>query len=385
LLEKVRVVNRSRSERSFHIFYMMLAGLKDEELRQMGLDRKAETYTFLKLSDCYTVVGMNDAQEMDRVVNAMKVLGFTPDIQNSVWRTLAGILLLGNVEFVAAQDGDSSKPKDPEVVRKLAALWKVEPDYLESALVTRTFATGVGNKSTLRKGGVNSPLTVAGAQFARDALAKAMYSGLFDFVVAQLNKAMAPPDALAKRLTLGILDIYGFEIFEDNSFEQFCINWCNEKLQQYFIELTLKEEQEEYEREGIEWTTIDYFNNQVIVDLIEQLPAKAGVQSGPKAGLLALLNEACTLKNTTDETFLLKIAADHKDNKFFEVPGILKGKPTTFVIKHYAGDVTYKVSKVRKLYSFVFKKKKRLRILLTRTWTPSMAINAGASRARVMV
>jgi myosin-1 len=196
----------------------------------------------------------------------------------------------------------------------------------------------------LFSGGVNSPLSVSGAQFARDALAKAMYSGLFDFVVAQLNKAMAPPDALAKRLTLGILDIYGFEIFEDNSFEQFCINWCNEKLQQYFIELTLKEEQEEYEREGIEWTPVEYFNNQVIVDLIEQLPAKAGVQGGPKAGLLALLNEACTLKNTTDETFLLKIAADHKENKFFEVPNLSKGKPTTFVVKHYAGNVTYKVA-----------------------------------------
>jgi myosin-1 len=344
LLEKVRVVNRSRSERSFHIFYMMLAGLKDEELRQMGLDRKAETYNYLKRSECYAVDGMNDAQEMDRVVNAMKVLGFTPDIQNSVWRTLAGILLLGNVEFVAGQDGDSSKPKDETKIRQIAGLWKVDAEGLKSALISRTFATGGGNKQTLRKGGVNSPLTVDGANDARDALAKAMYSGLFDFAVAQLNKAMAPPETLSKRLTLGILDIYGFEIFEDNSFEQFCINWCNEKLQQYFIELTLKEEQEDYAREGIEWTAIDYFNNKVICDLIEQLPGKAGVQSGPKAGLLALLNEACTLKNTSDEAFLLKIAADHKDNKFFEVPGLSKGKPTSFVLKHYAGSVTYKAA-----------------------------------------
>jgi myosin-1 len=344
LLEKVRVVQRSKSERSFHIFYMMLAGLKDDELRQLGLERKPEAYAYLKMSECFVVEGFNDKQEMDRVVSAMKILGFTAEIQSSIWRTLAGILLLGNVEFLPGKASDSSVPKDPAKIAQVASLWKVDKEGLQSALISRTFATAGGNKQTMRKGGVNSPLTVEGACDARDALAKAMYSGLFDFAVAQLNKAMAPPDALAKRLTLGILDIYGFEIFEDNSFEQFCINWCNEKLQQYFIELTLKEEQEDYAREGIEWTAIEYFNNKVIVDLIEQLPAKAGVQGGPKAGLLALLNEACVLKNTSDEAFLLKIAADHKENKFFEVPNLSKGKPTTFQIKHYAGAVAYKAN-----------------------------------------
>ncbi len=313
-------------------------------MKQLGLDRKPDTYNYLKRSECYAVDGFNDKQEMERVVNAMKILGFTPDIQNSIWRTLAGILLLGNVEFVPGQGADSSVPKDPAKIRQIAALWKVSPEGLESALISRTFATAGGNKQTLRKGGVNSPLTVAGANDARDALSKAMYSGLFDFAVAQLNKAMAPPDALAKRLTLGILDIYGFEIFDDNSFEQFCINWCNEKLQQYFIELTLKEEQEDYAREGIEWTAIDYFDNKVICDLIEQAPGKAGAQGAAKAGLLALLNEACVLKNTSDEAFLLKIAADHKENKYFEVPGLSKGTPTAFVVKHYAGSVAYKAA-----------------------------------------
>ena len=308
------------------------------------MERKAEAYAYLRRSECYTVEGFNDKQEMDRVVNAMKVLGFTPEIQNSVWRTLAGILLLGNVEFEAGKTADSSAVRDAKQIKQIAGLWKVSAEGLESALVSRTFATAGGNKQTMRKGGVNSPLTVSGACDARDALAKAMYSGLFDFAVAQLNKAMAPPDSLAKRLTLGILDIYGFEIFEDNSFEQFCINWCNEKLQQYFIELTLKEEQEDYAREGIEWTAIEYFNNKVICDLIEQAAGKAGAQGGPKAGLLALLNEACMLKNTSDEAFLLKIAADHKDNKHFEVPGLAKGKPTTFAIKHYAGLVAYKAA-----------------------------------------
>jgi myosin-1 len=210
LLEKVRVVNRSKSERSFHIFYMLLAGLKDEELRGLGLVRSPEAYMYLKRSECYTVDGLNDKQEMDRVVNAMKVLGFTSEIQMSVWRTLAGILLLGNVEFQPSKDGpDTSMPVDEGLVKQISGLWKVDPAGLRSALISRTFATGMGNKQTMRKGGVNSPLSVAGAADARDALAKAMYTGLFDFTVGQLNKAMAPPDALSKSLTLGILDIYG--------------------------------------------------------------------------------------------------------------------------------------------------------------------------------
>ena len=120
LLETVRVVKRSKSERSFHIFYMMLAGLKDDELRQLGLERKPEAYTYLKMSECFVVNGLNDGEEWNRMVNAMKVLGFTSDIQSSIWRTLAGILLLGNVEFVPGKAADSSELKDGAVVTKLA-------------------------------------------------------------------------------------------------------------------------------------------------------------------------------------------------------------------------------------------------------------------------
>ena len=343
LLEKVRVVNRSKGERSFHIFYMMLAGLSDGTLSQLGLSRKADTYAYLGHSECCNVDGFNDKQEMDRVVNAMKVLGFTPDIQASIWKALAGILLLGNVDFETGASADTSAPTDLEQIGKIAKLWCVEPSALASALVSRTFATAGGNKSTLRKDGVNSPLDVDSAYDARDALAKAMYSGVFDFAVMQLNKAMAPPEGLKNRLTVGILDIYGFEIFENNSFEQFCINWCNEKLQQYFIELTLKEEQEDYAREGIEWIDVEYFNNKVICDLIEQSTAKAGVANGPKPGLLALLNEACVLKNFDEEAFLLKLSQVHSDHEFFDVPNFDKGKATAFEIRHYAGPVGYEI------------------------------------------
>ncbi len=196
--------------------------MQDDDFKALGIDRNPATYRMLNDSKCLTVAGHDDKKEFGIVVNAMQVLGFSHDTQQAIWRTLAGILLLGNLEFapLSAKDSEASRVSNPELVAQIAALWDVVPANLDGALVTRTFATGVGNKSTLRKGGVNSPLNVEGAKFARDALAKALYSGLFDFVVEQLNRSMAPPAELTKRLTLGILDIYGFEIFQDNSFEQ---------------------------------------------------------------------------------------------------------------------------------------------------------------------
>ncbi len=191
----------------------------------LGLKRDPATYRYLNQSKCYTVDGFDDKQEFTRVANAMKVLGFSPDIQLSIWRTLAGILLLGNVEFTELTKGnsDGSAPADSSLIARIASVWRVQADDLAACLCSRTFATGGGNKQTLRKGGVNSPLSVSAAADARDALAKALYSGLFDFAVSQLNKSMATPDALKKRLVLGILDIYGFEIFKENSFEQVCV------------------------------------------------------------------------------------------------------------------------------------------------------------------
>ncbi len=263
-------------------------------------------------------------------------MNITPDAQVQVFRLLAAILFLGNVEFVAPQNNkDKSAVKNKDVVQKAANLLKVKPGELDAALTSRTIKTG--NQS------INTPLNLVDAAASRDAFAKSLYSGLFDWIVFELNKAMVPAKGKGKEMTLGVLDIYGFEIFEDNSFEQFCINWCNEKLQQYFIELTLRSEQEEYAREGIAWTPVEYFDNRVICDLIEKKPG----------GILAILDEDCLLANSTDVSFLEKLTKNMGVNKHFKtaaseqkagVKGAVKLQRDQFVIVHYAGDVAYKTA-----------------------------------------
>jgi myosin-1 len=204
---------------------------------------------------------------------------------------------------------------------------------LDAALTSRTIRTAQA---------INTPLNLVDAAASRDAFAKALYSGLFDWIVFEVNKAMVPAKKGGKEMTLGVLDIYGFEIFDDNSLEQFFINWCNEKLQQYFIELTLRSEQEEYAREGIAWTPVEYFDNRIICELIEKKPG----------GILAILDEDCLLANATDVSFLEKLTKNMGVNKHFKtqqseqkagVKGAAKLQRDQFIIGHYAGDVAYKV------------------------------------------
>jgi len=256
----------------------------------------------------------------------------------SIWRLLAAILYLGNVEFQGGgpggKDQDKSAIKNKDVVQKVANLLKIKPGPLDAALCSRTIKTG--------QQAIKTPLNLIDAQASREAFAKALYSGLFDWIVAELNKAMAPASGSSKGMTLGVLDIYGFEIFEDNSFEQWCINWCNEKLQQYFIELTLRSEQEEYAREGIEWTPVEYFDNRVICDLIEKKPG----------GMLAILDEDSLLAKSNDMSWLEKLNRNIGTHKHFKtqaseqkagVKGAAKLSRDEFIIAHYAGDVAYKV------------------------------------------
>lgn len=345
LLEKVRVTQRNVGERSFHIFYQMLTGLDGGELSRLHLTSNCDDFSFLKKSQCHKVQGMDDKKEFRRVRDAMKSLQLSPESQSQIWSLLAAILLLGNVEFVApGNNKDKSAIKNKDVVQKIAGLLKVKPGPLDAALTSRTIKTGVQT--------INTPLNLVDALASRDAFAKSLYSGLFDWIVEELNKAMCPPNK--KEMTLGVLDIYGFEIFDDNSFEQFCINWCNEKLQQYFIELTLKLEQEEYAREGIAWTPVEYFDNRVICDLIEKKPG----------GILAILDEDCLLANATDESFLDKLTRTVGNHKHFKsqaseqkagVKGAAKLSRDQFVLVHYAGEVAYKVPQfIRKNRDILF-------------------------------
>ncbi|XP_019850778.1 PREDICTED: LOW QUALITY PROTEIN: unconventional myosin-Id-like [Amphimedon queenslandica] len=335
LLEKSRVIHQQLGERNFHIFYQLISGAAPAQLTTLSLLKDPKCYHYINQGDAHKVDSLNDKKDFDNVRNALKILGLTVNEIETIWKLIASILHLGNLQFRDEDiDGvEGAVITSPDLVQTISSLLAVDPQNLEGALVSRVIAS--------RMEVVSKRHSSDQAYYSRDAFAKAMYDRLFTWIVRYIN------DKLGVNITrkhdstvIGVLDIYGFEIFDNNSFEQLCINYCNEKLQQLFIELVLKQEQEEYKREGIEWVHIEYFNNKIICDLVEQ----------PHSGIIALLDEACFMVGTvTDKHFLHAMDEKYKSHEHYSSRQV---NPTNkelqrdeqFLIKHYAGNVTYTIT-----------------------------------------
>ncbi|KAJ7558148.1 hypothetical protein O6H91_04G026500 [Diphasiastrum complanatum] len=318
LLERSRVVQISDPERNYHCFYQLCASAEDSERYKLGDPR---SFHYLNQSNCYELSAVSNSREYSKTRRAMDVVGISPEEQDAIFRVIASILHLGNIEFTAGKDADSSKLKD-EVssfhLKAAADLLMCDPQGLKDALCTRIIVT--------RDENITKTLDPTSATINRDTLAKTVYARLFDWLVVKINKSIGQdPDS---KTLIGVLDIYGFESFKTNSFEQFCINLTNEKLQQHFNQHVFKMEQEEYTKEAINWSYIEFVDNQDVLDMIEKKPL----------GVIALLDEACMFPKATHETFFTTLLQNFRNHKRFSKPKLAR---TDFTISHYAGEVTY--------------------------------------------
>ncbi|XP_044210725.1 unconventional myosin-IXAa isoform X2 [Thunnus albacares] len=346
LLEKSRLVYQEHNERNYHVFYYLLAGASEEERTAFHL-LKPEEYHYLSQMtkrthrlhwdsycesepDCFTVEGEDLKHDFERLQLGMEMVGFLPATRKQIFSLLSAILHLGNIRYKRkTYRDDSIDICNPEVLPVVSELLEVKEEMLFEALTTRKTVT-VGEKLIV-------PYKLAEAGTVRDSMAKSLYSALFDWIVFRINHALLNIKDLeetTKILSIGVLDIFGFEDYENNSFEQFCINFANERLQHYFNQHIFKLEQEEYRAEGISWRNIDYIDNTGCINLISKKPT----------ALFHLLDEECNFPQATNQTLLDKFKRQHEGNSYIEFPAVME---PAFIIRHYAGKVKYGVKDFR--------------------------------------
>uniref|UniRef100_A0A8C9YYT8 Myosin IXA n=1 Tax=Sander lucioperca TaxID=283035 RepID=A0A8C9YYT8_SANLU len=346
LLEKSRLVYQEHNERNYHVFYYLLAGASEEERKAFHL-MKPEEYHYLSQMtksthqphwdsycesepDCFTVEGEDLKHDFERLQLAMEMVGFLPSTRKQIFCLLSAILHLGNIRYKRkTYRDDSIDICNLEVLPVVSELLEVKEEMLFEALTTRKTVT-VGEKLIV-------PYKLSEAGTVRDSMAKSLYSALFDWIVFRINHALLNIKDLeetTKILSIGVLDIFGFEDYENNSFEQFCINFANERLQHYFNQHIFKLEQEEYRAEGISWHNIDYIDNTGCINLISKKPT----------ALFHLLDEECNFPQATNQTLLDKFKRQHEGNSYIEFPAVME---PAFIIRHYAGKVKYGVKDFR--------------------------------------
>ncbi|XP_068607805.1 unconventional myosin-X [Brachionichthys hirsutus] len=315
LLEKNRVVRQNPGERNYHIFYALLAGANKNHKSLYFLEDHPESFHYLSQSGCLKDKSLNDKELFNSVMEALKVLEFTEEEIRDMFKLLSGVLQLGNIEFMTA---GGAQITTNQVVINASELLGLDPFQLSEVLTQRSII--------LRGEEICSPLTIEQAVDCRDSVAMALYSQCFSWIILKINQKIKGKENFK---SIGILDIFGFENFEVNRFEQFNINYANEKLQEYFNKHIFSLEQLEYNREGVQWDAIDWMDNAECLDLIEK-----------KLGLLALVNEESRFPKGTDFTLLEKLHSRHSTNPYYVKPRLAEYQ---FGIKHYAGEVLYDV------------------------------------------
>ncbi|CAI9153361.1 unnamed protein product [Rangifer tarandus platyrhynchus] len=325
LLEKSRVCRQAPDERNYHVFYCMLEGMNEEQKKKLGLGR-ATDYNYLAMGNCITCEGREDSQEYANIRSAMKVLMFTDTENWEISKLLAAILHLGNLQYEdrTFENLDACEVLFSPSLATAASLLEVNPPDLMNCLTSRTLIT--------RGETVSTPLSREQALDVRDAFVKGIYGRLFVWIVDKINAAIyKPPSQEVKnsRRSIGLLDIFGFENFAVNSFEQLCINFANEHLQQFFVRHVFKLEQEEYDLESIDWMHIEFTDNQDALDMIANKPMN----------IISLIDEESKFPKGTDTTMLHKLNSQHKLNANYIPPK--NNHETQFGINHFAGIVYY--------------------------------------------
>ncbi|CAM9590046.1 unnamed protein product [Ectocarpus fasciculatus] len=329
LLEKVRIPTQAENERNFHIFYQMCKGGDDEERERWEL-QGPEEYHFVNQGDCYDLRKVEDEDEFVHTKAALTTMGFEASSIQTIFDIMAGLIHLGELEFEANEEDEaamlSDEEENQECMARVCRLCYLPEEGLLRALTSKTIEVGPRKEKTTIK------LKDHQAYDARDALAKAFYGQLFNWLVATINSHINC-DRKEVKASVGVLDIFGFECFEHNSFEQLCINYTNETLQQQFNQFVFKMEQKEYSKEGIEWSFVEFPDNQDCLDLIE----------GKKKGLLTMLDDECRMGiRGTDANYASRLYKEHAETERFEADSAMRTK-LCFAVKHYAGQVEYHV------------------------------------------
>uniref|UniRef100_A0AAY4A2S9 Myosin, heavy chain 9a, non-muscle n=1 Tax=Denticeps clupeoides TaxID=299321 RepID=A0AAY4A2S9_9TELE len=325
LLEKSRAIRQAKDERAFHIFYYLLTGAGDKLRSELCLE-DYKKYRFLSNGNV-TIPGQQDRDLFVETADSFKIMSIPEDEQTGMLKVVSAVLQLGNMSFKKERNTDQAALPDDTAAQKVSHLLGMNVTDFTRAILSPRIKVG--------RDYVQKAQTQEQAEFAVEALAKATYERMFRWLVMRINKALDKTKRQGASF-IGILDIAGFEIFELNSFEQLCINYTNEKLQQLFNHTMFILEQEEYQREGIEWSFIDFgLDLQPCIDLIEK-------PSNPP-GILALLDEECWFPKATDKSFVEKVCQEQGESPKFQKPKKLKDD-TDFSIVHYAGKVDYKAN-----------------------------------------